>query len=57
MLEVYRRGEGRSSFYESDGAEDAVTRASLAFTGPIVQIYEGISLPELIEPEETESDE
>jgi Uma2 family endonuclease len=57
VVEVYRRGEGRSWFYESYGAEDVVTLASLEFSCPIGQIYDGISLPELIEPEETEEED
>jgi Uma2 family endonuclease len=56
LVEVYRRGEGRSWFYESYGAEDAVTLASLEFTCPIGLIYEGISLPDLVEPEETDDE-
>jgi Uma2 family endonuclease len=55
-IEVFRRSQGRVWLYESYEAGETVVLASVEFECAIAQIYDGITLPEIVEPEDTEED-
>jgi Uma2 family endonuclease len=57
-VEVFRRSQGRVWLYESYEADETLVLASVEFECAIEQLYDGITLPELPEPEaETEEDD
>lgn len=51
LIEVYRRGEGRTWLYDHYGIDDTLVLESLEFSCSIAQIYQDVTLPELVEPE------
>ncbi|MBE9033006.1 Uma2 family endonuclease [filamentous cyanobacterium LEGE 11480] len=56
-VEIYRRGEGRTWLYESYGDGEEFALASLEFDCAIAHLYEGITLPEIEEPDEADEPE
>jgi Uma2 family endonuclease len=56
-VEVFRRSQGRIWLYESYEAADTLVLASVEFECAIAQLYDGITLPELSEPEDDLEDE
>jgi Uma2 family endonuclease len=51
-VEVFRRSTGKTWLYESYEATDTVVLASVEFECAVEQLYAGIPLPEILEPEE-----
>jgi Uma2 family endonuclease len=51
LIEVYRRGDGRAWFYEHYGLDDLLVLESLGFSCSIAQLYENVTLPEVVEIE------